>query len=386
MEKLVYNYDVVVIGGGVAGVSAALASARSNKKTLLIESTYMVGGLATSGLVAFFLPIDDGEGHQISYGICEELFRLSILHGYEGNYPEAWLNNGTIEEKIKKRFDVQFNPHLFAILCEQKLVNEKVDLLYGCIISSVVVEDGKIVKLIGHTRTQDVEVFASSFVDSTGDATICEKAGVPTNCAERGNVQTNWYYSIEDGKYNIHMMGSCDYVYSDGKEHTWFKGLDSNELTDVTVVGHRNIMEDFLKKGDGTDKYAIATISTIPELRMTRKFVGEEEMKKDENGLYKENSLGLITSWLTSGLNYELPAGCLYNKNVKNLYVAGRCISVFNDHMWDITRGIPACTVTGEASGYLAANFPDNTKIDIKKSQCDLSSRGVKIHLSELGL
>ena len=70
MQKLTYHFDTAIIGGGVAGVSAALASTRSNKKTLLIESTYMVGGLATSGLVSFFLAIDDGDGHQISHGIC----------------------------------------------------------------------------------------------------------------------------------------------------------------------------------------------------------------------------------------------------------------------------------------------------------------------------
>ena len=109
-------------------------------------------------------------------------------------------------------------------------------------------------------------------------------------------------------------------------------------------------------------------------------------MRKDENGLPKANSLGLITSWLTNGLNYELQAGALYSRAIKNLYVAGRCISVFNDEMWDITRGIPACTVTGEASGYLAANFIDNSQIDIDKAQKELKSRGVKIHLSELGL
>lgn len=386
MQKLTYHFDTAIIGGGVAGVSAALASTRSNKKTLLIESTYMVGGLATSGLVSFFLAIDDGDGHQISHGICEELLRLSISKGYEGNYPDAWLNGGTVEEKIKKRFDVQFNPHLFSLLCERKLVEEKVKLLYGCIISSAIVESGKIVKLIGHTRTQEIEIIADAFVDCTGDATICDLAGLPTEVAERGNVQTNWYYSLVGGEYTIHMLGSCDYVYSDGLDHTWFKGIDSKELTDITIAGHKNILNDFLEGGEGTTTYALTTIPTIPELRMTRKFIGEETMRKDENGLPKANSLGLITSWLTNGLNYELQAGALYSRAIKNLYVAGRCISVFNDEMWDITRGIPACTVTGEASGYLAANFIDNSQIDIDKAQKELKSRGVKIHLSELGL
>ncbi len=258
--------------------------------------------------------------------------------------------------------------------------------MYGCIISDVIVKDNKIIKLIGHTRTQDVEIIANAFVDCTGDATITEKAGVPTKASEIGNVQANWYYTVKDGKYKLNLLGNCDYVYGDGKTHTYFKGIDSNEVTDVTINSHKNIIDHFLKGGEGTKEYAIATIPTIPELRMTRRLVGEDELKKSENGLRKEDSLGLITSWLERGLNYELSVGSLYNKDIKNLYVAGRCISVFDDSMWDITRGIPACTVTGEASGYLAANFPDNSDIDIKKAQNDLSSRGVIIHLSELGL
>lgn len=386
MENIELNFDVAIVGGGVAGISAALSSKRSNKSTLLIESSYMVGGLATSGLVSFFLPIDDGEGHQISYGICEELFMLSLSKGYEGNYPTPWLHNGSIEEKKKKRFDVQFNPHVFSILCEKKLIEEGVQILYGCIISDVEVNNNKITKLIGYTRTQKIIINVGSVVDCTGDATICEKAGLPTELSNHGNVQTNWYYTVDNSEYNIHMLGSCDYVYSDGKTYQWFKGLDSLELTDITIKGHQNIINDFLNNGIGDKKHAIATIPTIPELRMTRKLIGNNMLAKNEKGMYIENSLGLITSWLTYGLNYELAGDALFNDKITNLYVAGRCISVKDDDMWDITRGIPGCTVTGEASGYLAANFPNNKNIDYKKAQEDLKSRGVHIHLSELGL
>ncbi len=386
MEKLIFNFDVAIIGGGVAGIAAALSSVRSNKNTILIESTYMVGGLATSGLVAFYLPIDDGEGHQISYGICEELFRLSISKGHEGLYPDAWLNGGSIEEKKKKRFDVQFNPHLFSLLCEQKLLSENVKILYGCVIRDVIVKNNKIVEIIGSSRTQDVVIRAASFVDCTGDASICEKANLNVKFSDHGNVLTNWYYYVKDGQYQIKMLGSCDYVYSDGKNHEWFEGVDCSQLSDVSCKAHSNILNDFLSSGNGTKEYALATISTIPELRMTRKLMGEYLMKKEENNKYQEHSLGLITSWLTSSLNYELPGESLFSYKITNLYVAGRCISVFDDSMWDITRAIPGCTVTGEASGYLAANFADNRNIDFNKAQNDLRKRGVKIHLKEIGL
>ena len=68
--------DCLVCGGGFAGISAALAAARLGKSVVLLEKTYMLGGLGTAGLIAVYLPLCDGRGHQVSFGIAEELLRL----------------------------------------------------------------------------------------------------------------------------------------------------------------------------------------------------------------------------------------------------------------------------------------------------------------------
>ena len=101
------EYDVAVCGGGFAGISAALAAARQGKKTVLFEKQYMLGGLGTAGIVTIYLPLCDGMGHQVTYGIAEELFRLSVLHGAEARYPENWLDNEGTRGKEDKRFEVQ---------------------------------------------------------------------------------------------------------------------------------------------------------------------------------------------------------------------------------------------------------------------------------------
>ena len=72
------KYDVAVVGGGVAGVAAALAAARNGLRVVLIEKTVLLGGLATNGMIYIYLPICDGFGHQVSFGIAEELLKLSI--------------------------------------------------------------------------------------------------------------------------------------------------------------------------------------------------------------------------------------------------------------------------------------------------------------------
>ena len=75
------RYDVIVVGGGIAGIAAALAAARTGAKTLLLEKMYLLGGLATSGLVTVYLPLCDGKGTQVSFGLAEELLGLWVKYG-----------------------------------------------------------------------------------------------------------------------------------------------------------------------------------------------------------------------------------------------------------------------------------------------------------------
>ena len=125
--------DVLVCGGGFAGISAALAAARTGKRVILLEKLYMLGGLGTAGLVTIYLPLCDGMGRQVSFGIAEELFRLSISLGAEANYPANWLDSDDPAGRTENdpRFKVRYNAQLFAILAEQLLLKENVEILYG---------------------------------------------------------------------------------------------------------------------------------------------------------------------------------------------------------------------------------------------------------------
>ena len=79
--KIREAYDVIVVGGGIAGISAAVAAGRLGSRVLLIEKGILLGGLATVGLISWYEPLCDGEGTQLIGGIGEELIRLSTSVG-----------------------------------------------------------------------------------------------------------------------------------------------------------------------------------------------------------------------------------------------------------------------------------------------------------------
>lgn len=93
-------YDVIVVGGGIAGVAAVVAAARGGAKTLLMEKTVTLGGLATQGPISWYEPLCDGEGKQMIYGIAEELIRLSVKYGFE-DMPHEW---GGVQRIIRRTF------------------------------------------------------------------------------------------------------------------------------------------------------------------------------------------------------------------------------------------------------------------------------------------
>ena len=93
----------------------------------------------------------------------------------------------------------------------------------------------------------------------------------------------------------------------------------------------------------------------------------------------------MFSNWKKRGPVYETPFRTLYNKEVKNLLTAGRNISV-TEHMWDASRVIPACAVTGEAAGIAAACFDNIPEIDVKDLQKKLVAGGVVLHEKDLNI
>lgn len=380
-----YECDVCVCGGGVAGIAAALAAARGGAQVILCERGFMLGGLATAGLVTIYLPLCDGMGHQICYGLAEELFRLSIEHGAEARYPKVWLEGGSLEQRRKSgRFEVQFNAQLFAISAERLLLKEGVKILYGASAVAAPVQDGRITDIVieGKSGREAIKI-RRCVIDATGDADICALSGAKCETYSEGNKLAAWYYGYGNHDFKLYMCGVHDIPDStectELADERRFGGIDTAELSEMMQISHAALVNNLLMRRKKIPDLVPTTIATIPELRMTRRLVGAYTQDIDEDEAVYADSVGVYPNWKKPGPVYELPYGTLYSEEVKNLAAAGRCISV-TDEMWDVTRVIPVCAVTGEAAGTAAAMSDDFSKADIGELQRRLSANGVRLH------
>ncbi len=386
-----HSCDVLVAGGGIAGIAAALAASRQGKSVVLLEKQYILGGLGTSGLITIYKPLCDGMGHQVSFGIAEELLRLSIKHGAEGRCPENWLFGRGERDESTDRFEVQFNPSLFAVCAEQLLIENGVKILYGTYAVATAVEDGKIKAVITESKSGRRAIAARSVVDATGDCDIAFMSGARTAVNEKGNILAAWHYSYSSDGYKLNTLGFSPYLEVDASDESEegklknfrFSGLDSAELSEAVELSHKMTLSDILKRKEADAEYAPTTIATIPQVRMTRRLVGEYIMKKCDAHRYIEDSVGLVGDWRRQGPVYEVPFSSLYSREVKNLVCAGRCTSV-DDEMWDIMRVIPCCAVTGEAAGIAAALGEDMASLDIAAFQAVLKEKGIILHKKDI--
>ncbi len=381
------SFDVVVAGGGIAGVAAAVAAARNGASVCLIEKEYALGGLATIGLVIVYLPICDGHGRKVCGGLAEELLLLSAAEG-AGEVPACWLPGGDRGEREKHRYYLEYNAASYILALERLVLDHGVKLLYDTRCCGVLAADsGGIAALIVENKSGRSAIECRAVVDATGDADICAHAGERTTSLAT-NSASGWYYSLVDGSPLLHKLyqpyDPAGAVVLPGADRG-FAGDDATEVT-AHVIASRNLIRDHQKKlrSDNPRSPVLPfMIPTFPGFRMTRRLVGEVEMDADDRREYPD-SIGLISDWRRRGPVYSIPLRALQGVRARNLLVAGRCISSVG-HGWDMTRVIPPCAVTGEAAGTGAAMIAGTGGLETGALQERLRGQGNLLCPKDLG-
>ena len=383
------NYDVIILGGGIAGVSAAVAAKRQGMSVLLIEKSIMLGGLATLGNIAFYLPLCDGKGHQVAGGLAEELLYESIRYGYN-DLDDYW--NKKLEkrpETCTARYKTKFSPPEFVIALDELIVREGIELLFDAVFSEPVMAGQRCKGIIVETKMGRKYYEASAFIDATGDGDLFVRAGADYEYEK--NWPVCWAYTVSLGsmkdaleKQDVKFAVKLE---TRGELHN---GIDPKDrvytLNDITkfILDSRQI----LKKDIVSDKKrkTYVNLPGMPQLRTTRRLIGAYNLTEADINKKFEDSIGVIGDWRPTGNACEIPYRSLISPKLDNIIVAGRCIAASGD-AWEVTRPIPGVAVTGEAAGIAAAEAVRSKKtfqtLDVTNVQRLIENALGRIHYNK---
>ena len=361
---VVAEYDVLVVGGGIAGVAAAIAAARSAASVCLIERYCALGGLATMGNVAIWLPLCDGMGHQVVGGLAEELLRLSVADLRHDNtsarfrrVPDCWQPGGDPTDRAKHRYRVEFNPASYLLALEELVVDAGVRVLYDTRCCGVRRDGPRITHVLVENKDGRCALACRTVIDATGDADVCHAAGERTVSLD-SNVLSGWFYTMACGKLRLHQF-SNPYDPEARKQNArgpFFRGDCAEQVAQhilQTRAGVRERLRAIGAEHPDDDVHLVMPPMTAC-LRMTRRLVGRATLDAGHVHCWFDDAIGLTGDWRKAGPVFAIPFDTLRAVETVNLLAAGRCISVANS-AWDVLRAIPPCVVTGQAAGTAAA-------------------------------
>lgn len=394
------HYDLIVAGGGVAGVAAALEAARAGLRVALVEKTIITGGLATAGLINIYLPLCDGCGHQVTFGIAEELLQLSLRYG-PGNVPADWQQSG--KDQCRSRYMATFSPAAFALALDEVLSKSGVTLWFDTLICAAGVKGNRVTGIEVENKSGRSLFTAPVFIDATGDADVAHYAGA--ECAEADNFLSIWGLEASLSAARKAVAGNsaapllqCFRLGGDnaGREAPAdiapMRGTDAEQVTRFILAGRR-ILREHYRTGqtalgaDGRNQLFPLTLPSLAQFRTTRRIVGQTTLQAGQAGKAAPDSIGLAADWRTSGQVWEIPYGTLLPRKANGLLAAGRCIASEGD-AWEVTRVIPVAALTGQAAGAAATlavrrgTTPD--ALDPKDVQAVLRQKRIPYHLTDL--
>lgn len=355
------SYDVIVVGGGVAGVAAAVASARNGAKTLLMEKTVVLGGLGTQGLISWYEPLCNGRGEQLIAGIPEELIKLCVKYGFE-NMPTKWGGTG-VKPLDDERYVARYSPYVFALALIEYLEENNVDLIFDTLATYPKMEGNICVGVEVETVAGREYYPAKVVVDASGTAVLCERAGIPTEIGDN-------YLSYV--AHEMHITAARELAQTGdfckarrwggvgsnlgGKGHpegmSMLHGVTAEDVTFYMTTTGKMYLDRI--KIYGKNNYDVLAAPTMPQYRKIRRIIGDSEFLGTEDNLVPENSVGSFGDFRKPGRHFHLPFTTLFNSKVPNVFAAGRIISA-KDEGWEITRVIPVAAMSGEAAGTAAA-------------------------------
>lgn len=398
------KYDVIVIGGGVSGVAAAIASAKHGQKVLILEKDNALGGAMSNMLVQPLMSYYTGKN------------KFPLVQGVFGEIIDNYI-------KLKKDLDGEnstyvtkpisfFNEEYMKIVLSQMIKELKIDILYHALFCSVSCKNNEIKKIHAFVNGTKLTFTSKYYIDCSGNAEVAFKAGFPTRlgrpkdnlcqpmtlCFRVGNVDKNTLNSIYVNPSISLKLNKLNDLYNKAKERGEIHNPRENVLLFDTVhpntihfnttrIVKRNPVDPFdlskaeeeareqvyemfkfLKKNvPGFESSTLLSTASHIGIRESRMIDGEYVLtqedvlscKKFEDGIvacnyeidiHNPEGTGTTLHYFKPNTYYTIPYRCLIPKNSKNLLVAGRCISSTHEAQASY-RVMPFAAALGEAAG-----------------------------------
>ena len=399
-------FDVVVIGGGISGTMAAIASARQGSKTLLIERYGALGGMATSGLVQPITTWGINDTYVISGTGKHILENLASKHDQAATAMSTYGPTCDAEYLKKELEDIS--------------IENGVSLLYHTWVRSVEMKSPDVISHItAFSKIGDFNIYGKVFIDATGDGDICANAGVPFESSEdnegqqamtlmmivsgidqdrileREEMQEIWdKHRVNSRQLTLFWHPRKGSTYVNMTSLSSLNGLDPADLTKATIECRKqawDILNVFRIYMPGFENAYIEQTAPTLGIRETRRIKGQYILSADDVlssrefddsiarascpiDIHPRNNEPAVYQVLKK--SYSIPYRTLISNEISNLIATGRCISTDQEAHSSVRRMAPGFAL-GEAAGIAAALSLENNDvrtISVKQLQSILKS------------
>jgi hypothetical protein len=398
-------HDVVVVGSGSAGATAAVAAARNGARTLLLEKLPFLGGVSTAVLDTFYGFYTPGTlAGKVVGGLADEVVAGLRRLGPVVERPNTY-GAGT---------GVTYLAEHLKVVWESLVTGAGAAVLLHAFVQDAEVRDGRVWRLTVATKAGLARVRAGVVVDASGDADVCHFAGLGYELAgerepaqtltttfrlvnvdheRRRAVGTERLHALmrqaaESGAYDLPRRDGSDHVTPvEGMTATIMTRLESTRddgrrvrnatdpvlLTEAEMAGRRQALEYvrfLVDRVPGYERARLGALSTQVGVRETRRVHGDARLTADDvlSARQFDDQVGLCgapiedhhggtgTTWryLPDGQVVGIPFGTLVARDAGNVLVAGRCFSASHDAHASV-RSMAQCMAMGQAAGTAAA-------------------------------
>lgn len=390
-----WQADVLVVGSGSAGATAAITAAREGLSVALVERYGFMGGISTQALDTFYGFFTPGEKARKVVGGVPDLVVGELLRQKACIYRPNTYGAGQ---------GITYDPEALKVIWEQMACEAGVRLLYHTFVLDALVADGRVTGVIAASKGGLIQLDAAVIIDASGDADVAAAAGVPYESAEHGPVQSltttfrlanidmpraravrkeqlhalmaeaiEQGYALPRREGSVHITPIDRMMATNMTRVGQIDATDPEQLTRAEIEGRRQAREYarfLIDRVPGYEQASLVGFSHQIGIRESRRIFGDYRLTRADvlaarqfddsiaqcGAPIEDHHAGSDTQWeyLPEGATYGIPYRCLLPQKVEGLLVAGRCLSAQHDAHASV-RSMGQCMAMGQAAGVAAA-------------------------------